>query len=131
MSWSERSAGALLAAAMVMTVTGCTADSSDGGEGEASCAFEVTYQGRTYRDVANVEFTVTDKLGTATQPPCDDTGGDEETKEKETKEAAYGVKGLPPETAIAVGDTPDDAVFVVSYSGSTLPPEIQKLIDNP
>ncbi|MFI5742484.1 hypothetical protein ACIA9I_29425 [Streptomyces anulatus] len=45
MSWSERSAGALLAAAMVVTVTGCTADS--GGEGEAACAFEVTYQGRT------------------------------------------------------------------------------------
>lgn len=129
MSWSKRSAGALLAAAMVMTVIGCSADSS-GGEGEASCAFEFTYQNRTYRDVANVDFTVTDKLGTATQPPCDDTGGDEETKEKETKETAYGVKGLPPETAIAVGSSPEDAVLVVSYSGSTIPPEIQKLIDN-
>lgn len=130
MSWSKQSAGALLAAAVVMTVAGCTADSS-GGEDEVSCAFEVTYQGRTYRDVANVEFTVTDKLGTATQPPCDDTGGDEEAREKGTKETAYGVKGLSPETAIAVGSSPDDAVFVVSYSGSTIPPEIQKLIDNP
>ncbi|MFJ8772233.1 DUF6281 family protein [Streptomyces microflavus] len=128
MSWSERSAGALLAAAMVMTVTGCAADSSS-GEGEASCAFEVTYQGRTYRNVANVDYTVTDKLGTAIQPPCDDVGGDEQTEEKETRETAYAVKGLPPETALAVGSSPDDTVFVVAYSGSTLPPEIQKLID--
>ncbi|WP_254875725.1 DUF6281 family protein [Streptomyces sp. CAI 127] len=128
MSWSERSAGALLSAAMVLTVTGCTADSS-GGEGEASCAFEVTYQGRTYRDVANVDFAVTEKLGTATTPPCDDTGGLEEAEGEQVTESAYGVKGLPPETAIAVGDSPDDAVFVVSYSGSALPTEIQELID--
>ncbi|WP_371623580.1 DUF6281 family protein [Streptomyces sp. NBC_01116] len=130
MSRSGRSAGALLAAVMVMTAAGCGAD-GDRGEGEASCAFEVTYQGRTYRDVANVEFTVTDKLGTATQPPCDDTGGDEETAERATRESAYGVKGLPPGTAIAVGSSPEDAVFVVSYSGSTLPPAIRELIDSP
>ncbi|MFJ9109318.1 DUF6281 family protein [Streptomyces sp. NPDC102283] len=130
MSWCGRSASALLAAAMVMTAAGCTAG-GDSGEGEASCAFEVTYQGRAYRDVANVEFTVTDKLGTATQSPCDDTGGDEATVEKATRESAYGVKGLSPETAIAVGGSPKDAVFVVSYSGSTLPPEIRKLIDSP
>ncbi|MEW1580685.1 hypothetical protein AB0407_21555 [Streptomyces microflavus] len=30
---------------------------------------------------------------------------------------------------LAVGSSPDDAVFVVAYSGSTLPPKIQKLID--
>ncbi|MFF8007362.1 DUF6281 family protein [Streptomyces parvus] len=44
-------------------MTGCTAGS--GGEGEASCAFEVSYEGRTYKNVANVDFTVTDELGTA------------------------------------------------------------------
>ncbi|MFB8138928.1 MULTISPECIES: DUF6281 family protein [Streptomyces] len=129
MSWSERSAGALLAAAMVLTVTGCTADGSS--EGEASCAFEVSYEGRTYKDVANVDFTVTDKLGTATLPPCDDTGSQEETEGEESKEPAYGVKGLSPETAIAVGNSPDEAVLVVSYNGTELPPEVQKLIDNP
>ncbi|MGW9248682.1 DUF6281 family protein [Streptomyces badius] len=128
MSWSGRSAGALLAAAMVLTVTGCTADS--GGEGEASCAFEVSYEGRTYKDVANVDFTVSDKLGTATLPPCDDTGGQEAGAE-ETEEPAYAVKGLSPETAIAVGTSPDEAVLVVSYSGTKLPPEVQELIDKP
>ncbi|WP_239488232.1 DUF6281 family protein [Streptomyces durocortorensis] len=128
MSWSERFAGSLLTAAMVLTVTGCTADSG-GGEVEASCAFEVTYQGRTYRDVANVDFTVTHERGTATTPPCDDTGGPEEGEAEDAEASAYGVKGLPPETAIAVGGSPEDAVFVVSYSGSTLPPEIQELID--
>ncbi|ARF72148.1 hypothetical protein B7C62_07585 [Kitasatospora albolonga] len=130
MSWSRRSAGALLTAAAAITVSGCTV--SSGGEGEAVCAFEVSYEGRSYRDVANVDFTVTDKLGTAKLPPCNDTGGDEEAEAEETEEAAaYGVRGLPPETAIAVGSSPEDAVFVVSSSGSTLPPEVQELLDKP
>ncbi|WGP10227.1 DUF6281 family protein [Streptomyces sp. SH5] len=129
MSRSGRSACALLTAALIGTVAGCAADS--GGEGEASCAFEVSYEGRTYKDVANVDFTVTDKLGTATLPPCDDTGSREEAETEETEEPAYAVKGLSPETAIAVGSSPDEAVFVVSYSGTRLPPEVQELIDKP
>ncbi|MFJ8863409.1 DUF6281 family protein [Streptomyces sp. NPDC102451] len=129
MGWSGRSTGVLLAATMVVTVAGCTADnSSEEGGAEASCAIEFTYQGRTYRDVANADITVTDKLGTATQPPCDDTGSQDEAAEG-TTETAYGVEGIPPEVAIAVGSSPADAIFVVSYSGSTLPPEVQKLID--
>ncbi|MFI8789037.1 hypothetical protein [Streptomyces sp. NPDC055105] len=32
-------------------------------------------------------------------------------------------------TAIAVGDSPKDAVLLVSYSGKELPPEVKKLID--
>ncbi|MFD6802036.1 DUF6281 family protein, partial [Streptomyces cyaneofuscatus] len=73
--------------------------------------------------------SVADKLGTATKPPCDDTGGQNEADEAETLETAYAVNGISPKVAIAVGDTPEDAIFVVSYSGSELPPEVEKLID--
>lgn len=31
--------------------------------------------------------------------------------------------------AIAIGDTPKTATFFAAYSGSELPPEVQKLID--
>ncbi|MFI6704228.1 DUF6281 family protein [Streptomyces sp. NPDC050509] len=120
----------LLATTMVVSAAACTADSSS-GEGGESCALQFTYQGRTYRDVANVDFTVADKLGAATKPPCDDTGGQDEAEEAGTTETAYKVNGISAKVAIAVGDTPEEAVFVASYSGSKLPPEVQKLIDGP
>lgn len=77
MSWAGRSTGLLLAGLLAMTAAGCGADASS-DEGSGSCALEFTYQGRTYRDVANVDFTVSDKLGTAVKPPCDDIGGKDE-----------------------------------------------------
>ncbi|MEW1721263.1 DUF6281 family protein [Streptomyces sp. NPDC093109] len=123
-----RSAGLLLAVTMLLSAAACTADSSS-GEGAESCALQFTYEGRTYRDVANVNFTVTGRLGTATKPPCDDTGGEGETEGVGTEETAYEVNGISPKVAIAVGGTPAEAVFVASYSGSKVPPEVQKLID--
>ncbi|MFF5897142.1 DUF6281 family protein [Streptomyces argenteolus] len=128
MNWSGRGAGALLAVAVVVTTAGCTADDSNGTEGAASCAMEFTYQGRTYRDVANVEFTVAGRLGTATTPPCDDTGSDD-VVEDGTTETAYEIEGVSPDVAIGVGSSPDDVVFVVSSSGATLPPEVRELIE--
>ncbi|MFI6639409.1 DUF6281 family protein [Streptomyces sp. NPDC050504] len=129
MGRAERSA-ALVVAAMVAAV-GCTADGNSGAGGESSCVFEVHYQGRAYRDVANVEFTVGAKLGDATKPPCDDTGGRGDDGEAET-ETAYAVKGLAPEVALAVGTAPDDVVFVALHAGKGkgVPPEVQKLIDS-
>lgn len=129
MNWFGRYAGVLSAVAVVVTAAGCTAGNGGGVEGAASCASEFTYQGRTYKDVAHAHFTVTGKLGTATMPPCDDTGGDGQTAEAGTTETAYGVEGVASDVAIAVGNSPDDVVLVVSYSGSTLPPEVRKLID--
>ncbi|MFE0731283.1 DUF6281 family protein [Streptomyces antibioticus] len=115
----------VLAAAM-LSLAACTADNSDGEEA-GSCVYQIRYQDRTYRDVANVEFTVGEKLGDATKPPCDDTGSD--AKESGTLETAYEVDGISPDVAIAVGDTPSEAKFVAAYSGSELPPEVKKLID--
>jgi hypothetical protein len=126
MSWIGRSMA--LAAVMVSAVA-CTADSRGDGEALGSCAFRILYQERTYRDVANVEFTVGAKIGVATEPPCDDTGGREETEEPGTTATAYAVTGISPRVAIAVGDTPGDATFVAAYSGTELPPGVKKLID--
>ncbi|MFE2018586.1 DUF6281 family protein [Streptomyces sp. NPDC059499] len=126
MSWTGRSIGLLGAAAMVMSVAACTADSGGGG---ASCANVYTYQDSSYRDVANVEFTLGKKLGVATQPPCDDTGGRDESEEAVTTQTAYEVDGISPEVAIAIGDTPKTATFFAVGSGSELPPEVQKMID--
>ncbi|MEV0494354.1 DUF6281 family protein [Streptomyces atratus] len=129
MSWTERSAGVLLAAAMVMSAAACTADSSSGGEGSASCVNRFTYQDRSYRDVANVDFTVGKKLGAATKPPCEDTGGQDKDEEPATTETAYEVDGISPKVAIAIGDAPEEVTFFAAYSGSELPPEVEKLID--
>ncbi|WUD74832.1 DUF6281 family protein [Streptomyces sp. NBC_00510] len=129
MSWTGRSAGLLVATAMVMSVAACTADSDSGGEESASCVNQYTYQDRSYRDVANVKFTLGKKLGAATKPPCEDTGGQDKGEEPVTTDTAYEVDGISPKVAIAIGDTPKTATFFAVYSGSELPPEVQKLID--
>ncbi|MFF2408256.1 DUF6281 family protein [Streptomyces sp. NPDC058092] len=115
MSPTGRTAGALLAAAMVMSAAACTAESGSGGEETASCVNRVTYQDRSYLDVANMDFTVGKKLGVATKPPCDDTGGQDTNAEPATTETAYEVDGISPEAAIAIGDTPEEATFFAAY----------------
>lgn len=117
----------LLAVAATAAMAGCGSSGSDDGEGSASCAYRVEYEGRTYGDVANVKFQVGEKVGSATIPACDDTndGG----KESATASTAYAVKGLDPDIALAVGDRPDDVTFVAVNPGKTLPPEVARLID--
>ncbi|MFE4330771.1 DUF6281 family protein [Streptomyces sp. NPDC056831] len=112
-----------------MSAAACTAGSNSGGKESASCVNRFIYQDRSYRDVANVDFTVGTKLGAATKPPCEDTGGREKDEEPATTETAYKVDGISPKVAIAVGDTPEEATFFAAYSGSELPPEVQRLID--
>ncbi|MEU6104540.1 DUF6281 family protein [Streptomyces flaveolus] len=126
MSWVGRS---MALVAVMVSAAACTADSRGDGEALGSCAFRILYEDRTYRDVANVEFTVGAKVGVATAPPCDDTGGRGDTEESGTTETAYAVTGISPQVAIAVGDTPGEATFVAAYSGKDLPPEVKELID--
>jgi hypothetical protein len=128
MSWARGSVTAVLTAAVAASVAACTSEGSS-AEDAASCVYQVIYDGRTYRDVANVAFTVGGKLGAATRPPCDDTGGQDEGPA--TTETAYSVDGISPKMAIAVGDSPDDVQFVAVYSGNELPPEVKKLIASP
>lgn len=115
---------------MGMSIAACSADSSGGGVESMSCVNRFTYQDRTYQDVANVNFTVGTKLGTATKPPCEDTGGRGKDEEPAVAETAFEVDGISPRVAIAVGHTPEEATFFAASSGSYLPPEVEKLIDH-
>ena len=128
MSWTRRSAGLLVPAAMVTSVAACTADSSSAG---ASCVARYTYQDTTYQSVGKVEFTLGKKLGVATEPPCLDTGGRDKGEEPAgVTGTAYEVDGISPKVAIAVGETPETAgLFAVRPEDSEFPPEVQKLID--
>ncbi|MCZ4513914.1 DUF6281 family protein [Streptomyces sp. ActVer] len=105
-------------------------DSEDHGRGTGSCASQLTYEGRSYKAVANLEFTATDGLGEATQPPCNDTGK-EPTSEDLRKETAYRVAGISPTVAIAVGETTNTAKLFAVYSGSNLPKEVRELHEPP
>ncbi|MFD0315886.1 DUF6281 family protein [Streptomyces flavalbus] len=78
-----------------------------------SCAYVVAYDGRAYWGTGDGGFEVRESIGTATQPPCDDTPGAE--GDGGTGGAgvltAYRVEGLDTGTAIAVGTSPDDVVL--------------------
>ncbi|MFE5023101.1 DUF6281 family protein [Streptomyces sp. NPDC056656] len=79
-----------------------------------------TYDDRTYTSAANVEFRVGSKLGTATPPRRNDTGG-QKGGTPLVAENAYAVKGISPKMAIAVGEIPEEAVLTAVYSGKELP----------
>ena len=92
----------LLAAAV-----GC----SDGGSSAASCTGLVTFRDRGYLPTTNEDFTLGEKLGTATVPECDDTN-DPDVAVPEGTTTAYVVEGIDPSLAIAVGDTPAEATLM-------------------
>lgn len=98
--------GVLIAAAALLTATGCTA-----AEAENICEYRATYEGRTYAGVSGVEFTVGEKLGSAVLPSCDDTPGDGHV-DPEEKTTAYTVEGRDPADAIAVGDSLGDLTLM-------------------
>ncbi|MET9904480.1 DUF6281 family protein [Streptomyces sp. NPDC006446] len=126
----RRVVGLLLAAAALSVSVACASPGDgDGGSSESVCAFLVDYQNREYSDVANVDFTVGDKLGPATLPPCDDTPNDDDDgRAAPSSTTAYAVEGLDPSIAIAVGEEPSEARLVVVYSGTEIPPEVKKRI---
>lgn len=112
----------------VMATAACTVDFT-GGQTSAICANQFTYESRTYQDVANAEFTVGEELGSATQPPCDDTGGRDKDPEPAMTKTAYAVDGISPGVAVALGDSPEEATLFAVYAGSELPPEVRRLMD--
>ncbi|MGY0490970.1 DUF6281 family protein [Streptomyces sp. WG-D5] len=105
--------------------TGCTAQGG-GGEAASVCAVAARYEGRTYTQVANIDFTVSRELGPAEFPPCDDTPNDDDTAGPEPT-TAYAVDGLNPRTAIAVHYPSDEVVLLAVQPGGSLPPEVEAL----
>ncbi|MGW6056692.1 DUF6281 family protein [Streptomyces sp. NPDC055189] len=118
-----------IAALIMMSAAACSSDSGTNAEGSAVCAYRVTYEGRAYQDVANVEFRVKEKLGAATLPACDDTGAQGGSEDAESTVTAYAVDGISSKAAIAVGETREELKFVAVYSGTKLPAEVKRMID--
>ncbi|MEU1279515.1 DUF6281 family protein [Streptomyces sp. NPDC005805] len=115
---------------VALLVCGGAACGSDGGtstQGSSSCARFFTFEGREYRDVGDFPAEAGRHVGTAVQPACGRHGGDGEKRGPD--KAAYEVKGVSPDVAIAVGDDPDDVEIFVSYDGTEPPPEVRKLED--
>ncbi|MFD7291973.1 DUF6281 family protein [Streptomyces sp. NPDC059897] len=112
---------------MVMVVAaltaGCTAQGG-GGQAEGVCAIAAKYEGRTYTQVANVDFTVGHALGPAEFPPCHDTPNDGDAAGPEPT-TAYAVDGLNPRIAIAIRYTSDEVVLLAVQPGGSLPPEVK------
>ncbi|MEV4000465.1 DUF6281 family protein [Streptomyces halstedii] len=77
----------------------CTAQG--GGEAKGSCAIATLYEGRSYTQVANIDFTVGQALGPAEFPPCDDTPGVDDAAEPGST-TAYAIDGVNPRVAIAI-----------------------------
>lgn len=102
----------IMTSLLVAAAVGCADAGGAGGAAEASCAHLVTYDGRTYQGVANIDFTVGERLGTATIPECDDTPNDPGGTVPEGRITAYAVEGTDPSVAIAVGDTPAEATLM-------------------
>ncbi|MFI1728948.1 DUF6281 family protein [Streptomyces acidicola] len=116
---------ALVAAATVAASAACAASSV---EAEASCEYRVEYDKRMYSDIANAEFKVGEKLGSAVFPRCDDSSDGEGGQLSPDSTVAYAIEGVDPSVAIAVDDAPDDVFFVLKTLENDLPPEVKKLI---
>ncbi|MFH8881378.1 DUF6281 family protein [Streptomyces californicus] len=115
---------------VALLVGGGTACGSDGGtstQKSSTCARLFTFEGRQYRDVGDFPIEAGRRVGTAVQPACHLHGADGEKRGPD--KAAYEVKGVSADVAIAVGDDPGDVEIFVSYHGTELPPEVRRLED--
>lgn len=107
----------LTALAMTPLAVGCAALET-GGTSSASCVFAVDYDDRVYLDAGKVDHTLGAEVGTARDSVCDDTGGGEEDQvpvEDLAVYAAYAIKGIDTEDAIAVRESPGEEVRVVIH----------------
>ncbi|WP_051741182.1 DUF6281 family protein [Streptomyces xylophagus] len=124
---------ASLTAVLATMSVACTSssNSSDDGESASSCAYVVDYRSHRYSGAEAKGFTVGDKLGAATLPPCDDTPGDDsDGQTAPTSTTAYAIKGVDPSVAIALDQSSDDDVIFVNVDSDKKLPEIKKLIQH-
>ena len=125
----SRVRAALAALLTTPLAVGCTAVSG-GGEGAASCAFVVEYEGREYDAMGSGEFTVGAKVGTVTDAPCHDTGGDgwDETRTEEpTRYDVYEIEGVDIEDAFSLYPDFEEEPFMMVRGDGELPPEVMEI----
>ncbi|MEU6913027.1 DUF6281 family protein [Streptomyces olindensis] len=123
-------AWALLAAALAPLSAGCTSTpSGDDARPEASCAYVVEYDSRTYLGREETDVPVGKSLGAATRAGCDDTPGDGDDGEAPALMTAFALPGVDPAVAIAVAEDTDAYRLVVADTVKELPPELRKLTD--
>ncbi|MEU2265235.1 DUF6281 family protein [Streptomyces olindensis] len=121
---------ALLAAALAPLSAGCTSTPpGDDARPEASCAYVVEYDSRTYLGREETDVPVGKSLGSATRPACDDTPGDGDDGEAPALMTAFALPGVDPAVAIAVAEDTDAYRLVVADTVKELPPELRKLTD--
>lgn len=127
MSSAPRRVLAALVGLVVVGLVGCT-NSASPPHGSATCAFSVSFHNSGYVGTyPPVPFEIAERIGTATIPPCNDTGQDYEGPVDTL--AAYRVVGLAPSDAIAVRYGPDDAPkLVAAYTGAGTPPAVDAYI---
>ena len=95
---------------------------------EAMCLLAVDYDGHRYVGasvLAPPEYGRS--LGEAKVPACNDTPGSVEETPDQTVEVVA-IKGVPPETAIALRDQPDAVLIRVDVDQENLPPALAKLM---
>jgi Family of unknown function (DUF6281) len=122
-SWRLPLSWGMVVAALM---TACSAQGG-GGEAKGSCAIAAVYGGRTYTQVANVDFTVGEALGPTEFGPCDDTPGHNDGVAGPEPATAYAVDGLNPRIAIAVRYTSDEVMLLAVRPGGSLPWEVRAL----
>lgn len=123
-------AWALLAAALTPLSSGCTpTPPGDGARPEASCAYVVEYDSRTYLGREETDVPVGKSLGAATRAGCDDTPGDGDDGEGPALMTAFALPGIDPAVAIAVAEDTDAYRLAVADTVRELPPELRKLTD--
>ena len=95
---------------------------------EAMCLFAVDYDGHRYIGstvLAKPEYG--SSLGDATLPACNDTPGAVDNTPDQTVEVV-GIKGVPPDTAIALRDHSDAVLIRDDVDQANLPPALAKLM---
>ncbi|WP_448316366.1 DUF6281 family protein [Streptomyces sp. CO7] len=121
---------AVVAVLLAAAVAGCTGGGRSertrtegglraGGEAGAKCVHVVEFEGRSYHEATDLEFTPGEAIGTGLVPVCEDTGS-AGTGEKPEEVTVRTVEGMAPETALAVTRTPGDVVLV-AVPGADLP----------
>jgi hypothetical protein len=116
---------AVVAGVLTVTLGGCGGNATN-GEGDASCAAIVLYEGRTYvGSGVRVAPREGKRIGTGVLPGCDDGGGRTLDEEIELAE----IEGVSPEIAVAWHGDPSGVY--ISKSVDRLPRELRRLMRAP